>query len=281
MRRALATLLLLFPLSAAAHDYWLAPERFALQLGQPLTIDLRLGGHFVAEESRPYQPSRTESFVLVNGRGTVDLKPHAVDGSTPVVDGVVVDAPGPALIGMERDWIDIKLPDDRFTSYLKHEGLTEIMALRDREGHRATERECYTRGLKSLVRVGDAEGPPVHAKVLGHRLEIVLLDDPHRLGPAGELRAKVLHRGQPLVGAQVTAHHRPGPDRGKVTTYTADTDDAGIARFTVDPPGAWLLRMVHMVPCKECSYTDWESYWTSFSFVRGDMRGSKRSGSKR
>ena len=269
MHRILAVLvLLLLPLTAVAHDYWLSPDRFTLEPGKPLSIDLLLGGHFVREASRPYQPDRTESFVLVTAAGTTDLKPLAKEGATPVVRGVVIEEPGPALFGMERDWIDIQLPDDRFTDYLDHEGLSQVAALRDAEGHRQIERECYTRALKSLVRVGDAEGPPVHDRVLGHRLELVLLDDPHHLPRSGQLRVKVLFGGKPLVGAQVTAYHRPSPDRGKVSTHTARTNGEGIARFSPKASGAWLLRMVHMRACK-CSYTDWESYWTSFSFVRG------------
>lgn len=268
MRWILVVVLLLLPISAGAHDYWLSPERFEIAAGQRLTVDLLLGGHFVVEEPRPYQPKRTQSFVLVAGDEVVDLRRQAREGATPVLDGVVVEREGPTLLGMERDWVDIQLSDDRFTEYLEHEGLSNIAALRDRQGHRETERECYTRALKSLVVVGEGKGPTVHDRVLGHRLEIVMLDDPHALPKDGVLRARVLYRGKPLTGAQVTAHHRTHRDQGKVSTHTAKTDDEGIARFEIGTPGFWLLRMVHMVPCPTCSYTDWESYWTSFSFMR-------------
>ncbi len=169
MRRLLTLALWLFlPAAAAAHDYWLAPKRFEVAVGQTLTVDLLLGGHFVVEQPRPYQPERTESFVLVSGEQIVDLSSQAKRGAVPVLEGVVMEREGPALIGMERDWVDIQLPDDRFTEYLRHEGLTAIAAQRDRRGHREIERECYTRALKSLIRVGDGPGPAVHDRVLGH-----------------------------------------------------------------------------------------------------------------
>lgn len=271
MRPLLAPLLLvlsLLPASVWAHDYWLAPERFELSVGQSLRVDLRLGGHFEAESSRPYQAERTKSFVLVTASETVDLREHATDGATPVLEGLALPEAGAGLVAMERNWVDIKLADAKFTEYLEHEGLTSIARLRDRQGHRPIERECYTRSLKSLVHVGDIdESATMHDRVLGHRLEIVLLDDPRRLEPGDELRARVLWRGKPLAKARVTAHHRAAADRGKVHTLTARTDADGRVSLPVQAKGAWLLRLVHMVPCRGCSHTDWESYWTSFSFA--------------
>lgn len=272
MQRTLSILLCLslLPASALAHDYWLAPERFELPRRAELRVDLRVGGGFEAEASRPYQAGRTESFVLVTPARTIDLRDRAQDGSTPVLAGLMPDFRGAGLVGMERDWVDIELADMKFTEYLEHEGLDTIAELRDREGHRALERERYTRAIKSLVRVGKRkrkDPAELHRRVLGHRLEIVLLDDPYRLDPGDTLRARVLWRGKPLVGAVVTAHHRPALDRGAVGTLTVRTDARGEVAFPLQAAGAWLLRMVHMVPCQGCTASDWESYWTSFSFA--------------
>lgn len=268
----LLLLLCLAPASAPAHDYWLAPERFELPPRAPLRVDLRVGGHFEAEQSRPYQASRTESFVLVTRKGTLDLRARARDGATPVLDGLPADFRGAGLLAMERNFTGIELADANFTAYLAEEGLEEIAKLRDIQGHREIERERYTRAIKSLVRVGRGERTrkdraELHRRVLGHRLEIVLLDDPYRLDPGDELRARVLWKGEPLSDALVTAHHRPAPDRGEVGTLTARTNSDGEVSFRLAASGAWLLRLVHMVPCRGCSDTDWESYWTSFSFA--------------
>jgi uncharacterized GH25 family protein len=259
--------LALAPASALAHDYWLAPERFSLPVGEVLRVDLRLGGHFEAEESKPYQAARTKRFELVTPDGTVDLRERAKEGATPVLEGLVPEHEGPGLLAMERRWIDIELTDAKFTDYLEHEGLTAITKLRKQQGHREVERECYMRSLKSLVRVGEGKDDTgLYRRVLGHRIEIVLLDDPYALDPGDELRARVLWKGKPLPDALVTAHHRPAPEKGKVGTLTARTDAEGEVSFRLVAGGAWLLRLVHMVPCRGCSYTDWESYWTSFSF---------------
>ncbi len=271
MRRALFSLLLLVlaPASVAAHDYWLSPEQFELKPGQALRVELLLGGHFVPEESRPYQPERTESFVLITPEQTIDLRRRSVDGAVPVLERLVPEFEGAGLLAMERDWVDIQLPDTKFTAYLEHEGLRDIAAQRAEQGHREVERECYTRALKSLVRVGQGPLGDLHRRVLGHRLELVLLDNPQALDPGDVLRARVLYRGKPLVGATVTAHRRAasGKGKGKVSTKTVRTDAQGQARITLDEAGHWLLRMVHMEACKGCTHTDWESYWASFSFA--------------
>lgn len=128
---------------------------------------------------------------------------------------------------------------------------------------RATERDCYTRALESLIQVGDRRSD-LHARALGHLIELVLLDDPAGLDAGGRLRARLLYRSKPLVKTRVTALVRDAS--GKVSQRTATTDAKGEVAFDSDP-GAWLLRTVHMTPCEGCDYAEWESYWTSFTFA--------------
>jgi hypothetical protein len=47
---------------------------------------------------------------------------------------------------------------------------------------------------------------------------------------------------------------------------TVVTDGRGIARFAYDGSGFWLLRLVHMLPCREaCGDADWRSYWAAYA----------------
>ena len=57
----------------------------------------------------------------------------------------------------------------------------------------------------------------------------------------------------------------------RVAKSTARTDHDGVAHFHLARPGAWLIRLVHMLPCGErpdvdCDDVAWETYWSSFSF---------------
>lgn len=247
----------------AAHDYWLQPDRFAYAPGDRLRLELWLGADFRGEASRPWQPARTRSFTLVTDHDTTPLGGRARAGVVPLLADAPLPAEGPALIGMERRWTDIALAGEKFVEYLHHEGLEQMLAVRARRGPKATERECYTRALKSLIQVGDRRSD-LHARVLGHVIELVLLDDPAGLDPGGRLRARLLYRDKPLANTRVTALVRGAG--GKLSQRTAATDAKGEVAFDSDA-GTWLLRTVHMTPCEGCDYAEWESYWTSFTFA--------------
>lgn len=264
-------LLCLLPSSVHAHDYWLAPRDFTPAVDQPVAIDLFVGDHLIPEQSRPHDPAKVHQFTLHHRCGHEDLTRSLATGADPVLERAF-ERDGLALFGLERNWVDITLPDDRFTYYLEHEGLTQMQALRERRGPKAEERERYTRSIKTLVRVGDRSRNRLHRKALGHRMEIVLLDDPTKLQPGDDLRAKVLFGGKPLPDVGVHALH--SRDVG-VVTFPAHTDSRGVARFVIDQPGMWLVRLVHMQPCdsrrseEACETADWRSYWASFSFAVG------------
>jgi uncharacterized GH25 family protein len=271
-RLALITLLCLAPASTHAHDYWLAPRDFTPQIDQVVTIELLVGDHLVPEQSRPHDPAKVHGFTLHHRCGSEDLLRSVAAGADPLIERTF-ERDGLALFALERNWVDITLPDDRFTYYLDHEGLSEMQALREQQGPRTEERERYTRSIKTLIRIGDRSRNRLHRKVMDHRMEIILLDDPTRMRAGDELRAKVLFAGKPLRDVRVNALHSR---EAGVMTFSAFTDSRGVARFRIDEPGMWLVRLVHMQPCaprrteEACETADWRSYWASFSFEVAD-----------
>ncbi|PRQ00477.1 Nickel uptake substrate-specific transmembrane region [Enhygromyxa salina] len=265
-------MLLSCPVTAHAHDYWLAPRDYTPAIDEPVTIDLFVGDHLVPEASRPHDPAKVHGFELRHRCAHEDLTRSSAAGADPVVDGRTFERDGLGLFGLEREWVDITLSDEKFTFYLEHEELTDMQAVRGQQAPRVEEHERYTRSIKSLIRVGERSRGRLHRKPLGHRMEIVLLDDPYRMQPGEPLRAKVLFAGKPLAGVAVSALHSRV---NGVVTARGTTDAGGVVAFMIDQPGAWLLRLVYMQPCAgrrdedACATADWRSYWASFSFAVG------------
>ena len=61
---------------------------------------------------------------------------------------------------------------------------------------------------------------------------------------------------------------------GEILESKERTDAQGIAQFTLDKAGIWMLRFVRLQPCVErsfgdCDGVDWEGYWTSYTFELG------------
>lgn len=263
-RAFMASALFAVAMHADAHDFWLSAER-TLPDGAP-ALRLWVGHHLVAEESRPYTAASTRSFRLLTADGTRDLGADARDGTDPF-HTLPAATTVPALVVLDRNPVDIALESTKFDGYLAEEHLKDILAQRSgkppKEG-----RERYTRHIKVLVGDDEDAEDPLHARVLGQALEIVLLDAPRDPGAGRKLRAKVLFEGKPLAGRTLTVLHdadmRFDSDNARVRTVV--TGDDGIASFDYDQPGVWMLRMVHMQPCKtDCGDADWRSWWAAYA----------------
>jgi len=104
--------------------------------------------------------------------------------------------------------------------------------------------------------------PPI--EVLSQRISIRLLQNPYLLDPGDDLEVQVSFDGEPLRDKLVWAYN--GSKNGLVSKSMARTNEDGVAGFTLDRKGFWLIRLVHMRPCTEWPDLDWESYWASYSF---------------
>ena len=194
----------------------------------------------------------TEKFELVKNDGIVDLLSQVKDKSVPVLKKEV-DFDGLGLIAMERGWAYIELKPKEFNEYLKHEGITDIKV--KLEG--GVQKERYRRYIKSLVLSGDKIEGEIYKKVIGQRLEIVLLKNPYLLKVGDELEVQVLFEGKPLANKIVTLY---GAGQNDVFEQKAKTNKNGIAKFKVKNSGFQLVRLVHLRRCENCDNVNWESF---------------------
>ena len=268
----LMTLALLVATVAHSHDIWLAPERFTFAKGDILVVRQLAGTELDTQYDLPLMRDLTRRFELLTPTGTIDLLAELPDVRTqPEVKPVLtrkLDFEGLALLTMEQDFIHDVFTTEKFLEYLAHEDL-ELGEFQDRIGRKPEEDERYARVLKSLIQVGQVADADLHERVLGLKIEILLQQNPYRLDPGDDLEVQVLFEGEPLRDKVVAAFNRDAD--GEVSNFKARTDENGVARFTLPRAGAWLVRLVHMLPCAErfendCADVDWESYWTSFSF---------------
>jgi hypothetical protein len=271
----LAAAVLLCGASVQAHDVWLATDTGVLPVGGALLVRQFVGIELQPEEEVPLIRRTTSRFVLITGRSTEDLlNALPPEKELPVVQPVLTRTmtdSGLALVAMDHDLIYGEFTEEAFAEYLAHEEFRpgEIPWT---QGQRSAERERYVRSLKCLTAIGDGTGD-VFSRVIGQRLEILLKENPYRSAIGDPLQAQILFEGKPLTDKLVVAFHRHGS--GPVTKYRARTDDQGIATFALAAPGQWLIRLVHMRPCvavaeSDCEDYDWESDWSSFTFLRPD-----------
>lgn len=254
------------PARTSAHDFWLTADDLNPPLHGGAALSLKVGDGFEATDDKPLDRSRTASFERWSVLGGVDLLPGAAEGSQPIAQ-VGFLREGGYLFGMERRPTTIELTPIKFNTYLRKEGLSKVLELRRRSGKLwQNGRERYSRYLKTLVQVGDTHDA-IHARQLGHELEIIPQADPTTVvpGPAALLKLQLYFRGQPLGFRQLTAYvRRPNGSTHEVTFKSLEDGQANLPIFYA---GRWLIRTVHMIECAtECDGVDWDSYWASYLF---------------
>ena len=257
---------------AYPHDIWLVAEQFRLAKGDTLTVRQLAGSELEVETEIEVLRRMTPRFELVTASGSIDLMKELPDMRTrPVVKPVLerkLDFEGQALLAMDHAFIHHEMSREKFLEYLEHEDF-KMEEFRPHLGGRAQQRERYARTMKCLVQVGDSRGGELHKKVLGQKLEILLLQNPFLLDLGDELDVQVLFDGKPAPDHLVAAFN--GDGERLIAESKTRTNEDGIARFNLEREGFWLIRLIHLLPCSEssggdCEYVDWESHWTSYSF---------------
>ncbi|MCI0703707.1 MAG: DUF4198 domain-containing protein, partial [Planctomycetia bacterium] len=225
MPRAFLSMLALLACAGGglAHDYWLMPETFSPRNGDSVGVRMYVGEGFKPEKEIAYESKKTAAVQLVSANKIVKDFPDLKDGNKPAVT-FKMDTKNTAVLRLDRAWSSITLKADKFTEYLKEEGLDEIVKARAKAGESdADGKERYRRYLKTIVFAGgELDDSPT--KPLGQMLEIVPGKNPYALKVGDELPVRVLFQEKPLAGLKLSAYHRAG---GTLTTLSAITDKDG------------------------------------------------------
>ncbi|MDD2545624.1 MAG: DUF4198 domain-containing protein [Burkholderiaceae bacterium] len=246
---------------AQAHEFWLRPSLFAPAVGAPLSLSLSVGEQF---EGSPVAFGSTvvAGLQLFTRTATQDLQALVPPGASQSELPLRFGTQGTHLLALDSRPYTIEMAADKFTAYLREEGLEAIVAQREAQGQtQAPGRERYRRHVKTLLRVGQHSDAAFGVRT-GQTLEIVPRQDPtHALGR--DLAFDVLFQGQPLQGALLKAWHQ---GRTQLTVLRARTNAEGRVTYRLPWAGVWMLSVVHMEPASDTPAIDWDSHWGNLTF---------------
>jgi len=261
MKKANTILLSIFLAATVfAHEYVLIAYNYIVKDGEKLELHLFVADGFNIELERPVQKSFTKKFEMINENGKTDLLAKLDDGALPILD-IYVDFKGLGLIHMERDYARITMPNDKFESYLEVDNIENIKI---NDSTKTEQSERYTRYIKTLIQSNAKQNDEIYKTVVGHNFEIVLLQNPYELSKGDWISAKVLFMGEPLKNKVITARNRIGNEPA-IFQYSR-TDENGKCSFKLEREGVWFFHSTHMIASPNKNDTDWESFWTTFSF---------------
>ncbi len=259
MRHALLALPLLCATPVFAHDVWMQTEKFIVAAGTVVPYRV-FSGHGTSREPWELELTRLESLRSIGARGTVVLTP------TKTSEGSIRFArAGSYIVAMVSNHARSNLPAVRFLDYARDEGLTPIIALREKQGKTASNGgEIYSRRTKMLVRVGNATAPQPHITTpVGLTLELVPGRDPFTTRAGAPLPMRVLYRGRPLAGATVKLNNL---DADAKPIARVVTDAAGLAVLKHPGKGRWQLNTIWSEPISGNPDAEFETIFSSLTF---------------
>ena len=259
-RLLLLTLLIAGPV--LAHDTWIIPFTFRLSPGSSTDVRLATSEAFPSSEAAA-SPDRISSFILRQRSGTTPVEGYRVDG-TFLVARVTPTEPGHTVLIAETKPRAFVLEPKIFNQYLQDEQLTAILRARADRGQTSSPgRERYQKIAKTILCVGSVSDS-LHAQPNDLWLEIIPERDPCSLRAGDSLPVQVLFQGRPLAGAHVAAGY-PGVTGHKYPLWVL-TDFSGRATISLDRPGLWFARVLHMIPVTNDTEADWRSAFSTLTF---------------
>jgi len=224
--RVCAGCILLTPIAALAHDYWITPETFSPPAPMLLEAALTSGHSYFSNEVLP-DITRLRVFAVQPDGREVELPVQRVTSDHALLLAPVT-APGTYILGA-------------------YSTKPEYWS-RTAEGYRpgratavpgAVSTSQYVKGMKTFLAFG--EPTPIWRQPLGHPIELVPQADPTAQRAGDRLPVQLLFRGEPAVGAEVLAVYEGFEgDREREVAVETKTDEQGLAEVPLDRPGRWL-----------------------------------------
>ncbi len=265
MKFLFAILLFIFivgPATLFSHDLWLVPPKNPVAVGDPIDVVIAVGMDFPLSLNS-VNPARLTVSAVNATQVVQDVELKQNDEAKQTVATFSPDASGSWLVSCSTQPNQLEMKAAEFNNYLLHDGLPQVLAQRMDSGQLDRDaREQYSKYTKALLRVGHGESNQVESRVLGQKLEIILLENPFDKKTGETLTAQVLFEGKPLERANLCWDH---PGNGEAYFGQTWTDTDGSAKLPISQTGLMTVRLVHMTQPKTESY-EWESFWSSFTF---------------
>lgn len=264
----IAPVLVVLGLAAApsfAHEFWISPETYQVAPGDTIRASFRNGENFKGV-GLAFFDRRSARLDLVAPDGALTpLTPRNGDRPAVVVpdapDGLVILAHETTPSGLTyREWA-------KFVKFATHKDFPDIAARQDARGlPRENFKEGYTRHVKALIGVGDAQGAD---RALGLQTEFIALTNPYMADFTQNMKVELHYKGQPRPDVQVEIFDK-APD-GTVEIRLTRTDAEGRATFQTTPGHHYLIDAVVLrEPERAEDGIAWETLWAGLTFAVPD-----------
>lgn len=247
---------------ATAHEFWIDPQDFTVDVGETLMADLRVGQEF-SGAAMSFLPRNFDQFTVINGGATIEVDGRF--GDIPALNiGDLND--GLAVIVHQTTANQITWSEwERFLNFAIHKDLGDVTAMHEARGLSLEDvTEDYIRYAKSLVAVGDGAGDDVR---VGMRAELVVLTNPYTDFTIAGVPMELWYDDELQPDYQVELFAEDA--EGNVTITLHRTDVWGIVLLPVEPGMTYMADAVFLEAVEPASEGDaiWVTHWANMTFA--------------
>ncbi|XPV77428.1 MAG: DUF4198 domain-containing protein [Desulfovibrio sp.] len=224
---------LALPAVSAAHEFIVKPTKFGAEAGTKVPYNV-ISAHvfMVTEEMEPAQFVKT---FLTTESGTEELN-FVPNEKGMTLDGSYEQPEGRAILSGHREGVVWTQTTTGWKQASK-KGLKGVI----KSGK--YEKFCKT----YLASSGSNKSGVAFDKSLGHKLEIIPMNDPYGLNVGDELEVKVLLDGKPVVIDQVLATYDGFSTQPNTYAYYTETYGKGQAKVKISKAGKWMVRVQYII----------------------------------
>jgi cobalt/nickel transport protein len=250
---------------AYAHEFWLEAQKYQVEPGETLAVDLRNGEQFKGN-ALSYFPSNTTRFEMVLDGDVTSIQPRM--GDAPALQAAAPEDEGLLVILHEAAPSTVTYTEwQKFINFAEHKDFPTVIEDHVAAGYPQDRfKETYTRHSKALIAVGSGAGAD---RSFGLATELIALTNPYRPNFDGQMQVRVTYQDAPRAGAQIEVYERHGDAPVTITKHR--TDARGIASFGVSPGGTYLVDAVVLRPAtpqaSDPNRPLWETLWASLTFA--------------
>ncbi|MEN9684440.1 MAG: hypothetical protein RLZZ28_226 [Bacteroidota bacterium] len=253
---------------AMAHEFWLHPHKFFYTIREIAVIRFRVGENFTGinwsgnseniQQLKHYTPSG-----MIN-----DLTDRVSKNKGDSVQ-IPMQEEGTHMVVFNSTNSSIDLAPEKFTEYLKEDGLDQALLYRKNNGEENNHgKEFYQRSVKTIFQVGTATNNTCTAAT-DLPLDIIPDQNPYEVPEDAvhkksfKVQFRVQFKYAPLKNALVKVWYM-GSDN-KVKMENLRTNQKGFIT-TNRHSGPMMISCVHMIRTEKGAAADWQSYWSSLTF---------------
>lgn len=240
-----------FCIQASAHDMWLNMRHYTFEAGNPTHLTIGYG-HYFAGPGGEFMPQEyLDKLYMIGPDGKkLKLKPN---NEVEYQSKKSLTKAGTYLVVASKKGGFSTKTTEGYKKGRSKKGLKNVISCSYSEKH-----------AKAIVNIGNGSGD-VFSKTLGHKLEIVPLEDPSNLREGDYMPIKVTFEGEPLRGPVVATYAGFSTEKGAFA-YATKTNKKGIAKVKIIKSGIWLVIVKHKVPYPDPAECDMISCSSALSF---------------